>query len=402
MNSRPQDVSSFAAAAAPDAPPPPDDPGHPRAGLHSPVDVRNAALAVIAVIACLFAMQWAKALLIPILLGVMLSYALAPVVNQLQRWHVPRPLSAGLLLTAIVTAGGWGVWTLSDEASALVETLPQVTQKLRELTRGHSGPASTIEKVQRAAIELQQAAADSVPGSSAPPAARVGNAPRTRVVVENPGFNVRDYLLTGTLGVFTLLGQTAIVLLITLFLLASGNTFRRKMVRLAGPRLSQKKITVQALNEITEQIQRYLLVQLAVSALVGTATGLAFYAIGLQQPAVWGVVAALTNLVPYVGAVVVGVGAALVASLQFASIDMALLVAATSFGIRGVVGNLVTPWLTGRTSRMSPFAVFVGVLAFGWLWGAWGLVLGVPILMVVKSVCDRVDDLKPVGELLGA
>jgi predicted PurR-regulated permease PerM len=187
-----------------------------------------------------------------------------------------------------------------------------------------------------------------------------------------------------------------------LFLLASGDTFRRKMVKLAGPRLSQKKITIQALDEISMQIQRYLLVQLATSVVVGTATGIAFYALGLHNAAVWGVAAGVTNLVPYLGAVFVGLGSAAVGFIQFDNLHQALLIGLSSFAIHGLVGNLLTPWWTGRASRMSPFAVFVGVLAFGWLWGAVGLILGTPILMAVKTVCDRVDELKPIGEFLGA
>ncbi len=127
-----------------------------------------------------------------------------------------------------------------------------------------------------------------------------------------------------------------------------------------------------------------------------------FLALGLNHAAVWGVVAGVTNLIPYIGALIVGAGSTVVGLLQFGSIEAALLVGASSFAIHAVVGNLLTPWLTGRASRMSPFAVFVGVLAFGWLWGAVGLILGVPILMAIKAVCDRVDELKPVGEFLGA
>jgi predicted PurR-regulated permease PerM len=224
----------------------------------------------------------------------------------------------------------------------------------------------------------------------------------TRVVVERPAFNVRDYLWSGTIGVFVFIGQLAIVIFVTLFLLASGDTFRRKMVKLAGPRLSQKKITIQALDEVSVQIQRYLLVQLATSVVVGVATGLAFYALGLNNAGVWGVAAGITNLVPYVGALAVGAASAVVGFIQFDSLDHALLIGASSFAIHAIVGNVLTPWWTGRASRMSPFAVFIGVLAFGWLWGAVGLILGTPILMVVKTVCDRVEELKPIGEFLGA
>jgi predicted PurR-regulated permease PerM len=407
-----------------------------RVHLHMPVDVRSLSLAILAVLAAIFALQWAKPILVPILLGVMFSYALTPAIERLNRWRVPRALGASVVLAAILALLGWGAWALSDDASALIATLPQVAQKVRlglEGQRQKSG-GSAIDKMQQAANELEQAAADAAAsgasGTSAASAASAASGPGarpraggttttttttttssptptstrnvTRVVIEHPAFNLRDYLWSGTLGVFAFLGQLMIVFFVTLFLLASGDTFRRKMVKLAGPRLSQKRITIQALDEVSEQIQRYLLVQLATSVVVGVATGLAFLAIGLDNAPVWGVVAAVTNLVPYVGALVLGAGAALVGFIQFDSIDRGLVIGASAFAIHGVVGNLLTPWWTGRASRMSPFAVFIGVLAFGWLWGAVGLILGTPILMVVKTVCDRIDELKPVGEFLGA
>jgi len=372
---------------------------------------------------------------VPILLGVMFSYALTPLVDTLQRWRLPRAAGATLVLSAIVVVICWGGWQLSDDATALIENLPTVAQKMRRAIEGQRGKptASPIEKVQQAANELEQAAqqaaaeasgasaasaAGSTPGRRRPATTTTtsttttttSNAPTapptpagvTRVVVERAAFNVRDYLWSGTLGLFSFLGQTLVVVFVTLFLLASGDTFRRKMVKLAGPRLSQKKITVQALDEVSAQIQRYLLVQLATSVVVGVATGLAFYALGLNNAATWGVAAGITNLVPYIGALIVGFTSAVVGFIQFDSLNQALFIGASSFAIHAVVGNLLTPWWTGRASRMSPFAVFVGVLAFGWLWGAVGLILGTPILMVVKAVCDRVDELKPVGEFLGA
>ena len=404
----------------------PDAP--PRVLLHMPVDVRSLSLIVLTVLVSIYALHWAKAILVPILLGVMFSYALTPLVDTLQRWRLPRAAGATLVLSAIVVVICWGGWQLSDDATALIENLPTVAQKMRRAIEGQRGKptASPIEKVQQAANELEQAAqqaaaeasaasaAGSTPGRRRPAATTTTttttNAPTspptpagvTRVVVERAAFNVRDYLWSGTLGLFSFLGQTLVVVFVTLFLLASGDTFRRKMVKLAGPRLSQKKITVQALDEVSAQIQRYLLVQLATSVVVGVATGLAFYALGLNNAATWGVAAGITNLVPYIGALIVGFTSAVVGFIQFDSLNQALFIGASSFAIHAVVGNLLTPWWTGRASRMSPFAVFVGVLAFGWLWGAIGLILGTPILMVVKAVCDRVDELNPVGEFLGA
>lgn len=375
-------------------------PAQPQVLLHVPVDVRSASLGILAVIATLFTMHWAKGVLVPLLFGIMLSYALSPIVGRLARLGIPRAMGGALLLTALAAAIALSAWSLSDEADALIDTLPQVTQKLRQLAAGKKGTASTIDKVQAAATDIE-AVAQSEPVTASTTARRSLVATPPRVVVAKSGFDVRPYVWTGTLGVLVFLSQVAVVFFVALFLLAADNSFRRKMVKLAGPRLSQKKVTIETLNEITGQIQRYLLVQVAVSVFVGLATWLVFYLLGLNQAAVWGVAAGITNLIPYVGAIVVGAGSALLGLVQFGSVEMALAVGGSSFAIHTVFGNLLAPWWMGRASRMSPFVVFVAVLLFGWLWGISGLLLGVPVLMVIKSVCDRVEDLKPIGELLG-
>ena len=364
--------------------------------VHVPIDVRSASLGVLAVLATVYVLKWASAVFIPVLLGLMISYALSPIVTRLHRWRVPRALGAAALLIGILVGTGSLLYSLSDDAVSLIESLPDAAQKLRvSLEKPRQAPPGTIDNVQKAATELERVAEE---GAAPDVPARRGV---TRVVVERPRFNIKDYLWTGTLGVVAFAGQTAVVFLIAYFLLASGDSFRRKMVRLAGPRMSQKRITLGALDEISEQIQRYLLVQVLTSAILGVATWLVFAWIGLQHAAVWGVVAAVTNLIPYLGAVVLGAGSAMVGFMQFGRIDTALLVGAASFFIHSLVGNLLTPWLTSRAGRMNPVTVFIGVLVWGWLWGLPGLLLGVPILMVVKAVCDRIDDLKPVGDLLG-
>jgi predicted PurR-regulated permease PerM len=221
-------------------------------------------------------------------------------------------------------------------------------------------------------------------------------------VIERPRFDIREHLWSGTVGLASLIGQMTVVTFLTFFLLISGDTFRRKLVKITGPTLTNKKITVQALDEINAQIQRYLLVQLLASVLVGLSTWLVFWALGLKHAAVWGLAAAILNLIPYVGSVLVTGAAGLVAFLQFGEINLALAVVGASLIINTLEGNLMVPLLTSKASRMNPVAIFVGVLGWGWLWGVWGLLLGIPIMMVVKAICDRVDDLKPVGELLGA
>lgn len=362
--------------------------------LHMPVDVRSASLVVLACLALIFTLHWASAVLIPVTLGLTFSYALTPIVDWLERQHIPRAAGAALLMTAIVGSVGWTAYAISDDAVALLESLPEATQKVRESVRAHrSQSETTIGKVQRAATQLEQAAQE-----SAPPVATRGV---QRVRIERAQFDIKDYLWTGTMGLAASIGQAVIVLFITFFLLASGDMFRRKIVRITGSSFANKRITVQALDEITGQIQRFLLVQVFTSAVVGLVIWISFMAIGLEHAAVWGIVAFALDFIPYIGAVTLTAGSALVAFVQFGSLDMPLLVGGVALLVHTLSGNLLSPWLMSRAARMNPVAVFVGVLLFGWLWGVWGLLLGVPILTTVKTICDRVDDLNWIGELLG-
>ena len=362
--------------------------------LHMPVDIRNMSLMVLAGLALLFVLHWAKAVFIPVMLSVLFSYAFSPVVNWLELKRVPRWLGAAVLLLGILGAIGSTTYALSNNAAQLLESLPIAVQKIRNAMKVKTGsPDSTLETVQKAASQIEQATQEG---------ARPGNRGAMRVVIERSSFNIKDYLWTGTVGLVALVGQATVVIFLTYFLMLSGDTFRRKLIKLAGPTLSIKKVTLQALHEITGQIQRYLQVQLLTSALVGVVTWLALLAIGLENAAVWGIAAGVLNLVPYVGSLITAVATALVGFLQFGTLNMAMVVGGASLVIHTIVGNIITPWLTSRASRLSPVAVFVALLAWGWLWGVWGLLLGIPIMMIVKSVCDRVDDLKPLGEFLGS
>jgi predicted PurR-regulated permease PerM len=381
-----------------DLPHAPVDPqGQPRVLLHMPVDVRNVALVVLMVLAILAVLHWAAAFFVPLFLGLVFSYALSPVVDWLHARRVPRALSAAVLIVAILGGMAGAGYAFSDDANDLVSSLPQAARKLRDsLHRGPRTTDSTLDSVQKAAAELQRAADEA--GAPAPAPTRGGVA---HVIVEKARFDLREHLVTGTLGLATLVGQAVVVTCLTFFMLTAGDSFRRKLVKIAGPGLAEKKLTVQALDEINAQMQRYLLVQLLASVGTGLATGICFALIGLKHAVVWGIAAGILNLIPYVGPIVITAGSALVAFLQFGgNVQLALLVGGSSLVIDTLKGYVLVPWATSKATRMNAVAVFVGVLGWGWLWGVWGLLLGMPILMAVKAVCDRVDHLKPIGELL--
>ena len=378
-------------SAAPDRP---AEEQAPQSVARVPVDVRSVALTVLAVLAMIMALKYAQAMLIPIVVGVLISYALEPPVAGLTRLRIPRPLAAAIVLIAVVGASGRLLYGLRTEATAIVEQLPQAARHLRRTLESGPPRTSAIQQVQEAATELEKAATAAAP----PPAEPSGV---QRVQVEEAPFNIGDYIVWGSLGVATAAGQVVLVVFLVYFLLSSGDLYRRKLVRIAGPSLTEKRITVQILSEIDRQIETFLGVQALTSAIVAVASWLAFRWLGVQQAAVWGIVAGVFNSIPYFGPVVVTGGTAVVAFLQFGTIQMALIVSGVSLVITSLEGYLLTPWLTSRAARMNAVAIFIGLLFWGWIWGVWGLLLAVPMLMVIKAICDHVDDFKNVAELIG-
>jgi predicted PurR-regulated permease PerM len=195
--------------------------------------------------------------------------------------------------------------------------------------------------------------------------------------------------------------QAPIVLLLAYFLLASGEHFRRKLVQLVGRSLSRKKDAVRILEEIDVQIQRYLLGVLGANVLVGLGTWLAFEALGMEQAGVWGACAGVLHFIPYLGPVIFAVASGMAGFMQFGNAFDALSVAGASLLVATAVGSVIMTWLQSRFASVNAAVLFIALLFFGWLWGVWGLLLGAPLVAIAKVICDRVESLKPVGELLG-
>jgi predicted PurR-regulated permease PerM len=377
-----------------DNPHTPDPPAAEPPAIRTPVDIRSVSLTILAGLAIVLALQYAQAMIIPIVLAVLISYALEPVVAWLERRRLPRALAAAVVLITLVATGGWMLYGLRSQAATFVEQLPQAARRLRQIVE-HDPPtaASAFQQMQKAASELEKAASSAAPP---PPPSGV-----QRVQVENPPINVSDYLIWGSLGIVAASGQLVMILFLAYFLLASGDLYRRKLVKIVGTTLSEKRVTVQILQEIDRQIEMFLMVQVFTSVVVGLATWLAFRSLGVEQAAVWGVLAGIFNSIPYFGPVIVTGATSVIAFLQFGNLRMAIAVGAVALLITSLEGFLLTPWLTSRAARMNAVAIFVGLLFWGWVWNVWGMLLAVPMLMVMKAVCDHVEDFKGIGELLG-
>jgi predicted PurR-regulated permease PerM len=256
------------------------------------------------------------------------------------------------------------------------------------LERDRRSAPGPLDKVEQAAAELQKDSVKPSPGV-------------VRVQVEQPRVRASNLLWSGSIGAVYAFNQLIMILFLTYFLLLSDKMFRRKFVEAAGPTLTQKKLTVEIIDSIGSQIGRFLIVQAFTSVVVGVITWAALRYMGLQQAALWGLMAGIFNSIPYYGPLIVSGGLSMIAFLQFGTIAMSVAVAGVSLVITSLEGWLLTPMLMGKVSSMNRVAVFVGLLFWSWAWGVWGMLLAVPMMMSIKVVCDHVEELKPVGRFLG-
>jgi predicted PurR-regulated permease PerM len=359
-------------------------------------------IAILASVALVFMLQWGQSVFIPLAIGILMAYALDPFVAILARARVPRMIGAGLVLLVFVAVLGLGIYSLTGQALQIVRQIPEAAQRIRERVTNREKKTGALVEVQKAATELQRtaevASQQSETGSGKDP--KPGGSIQ-RVEIIEPAFDARSYLIWGGMNLVGATGQFAILVFLVYFFLITGDLYKRKIVKIAGPALWQKKLTVQILDDINHQISNFIRVQLFTSAVVAVATMVVLWFLGMQQYIIWGLLAGIFNSIPYLGPFLVSGGLSVVAFLQFDDVPKALTVAGAAFLITSLEGFLLTPALMSRAARMNPVAVFVGLLFWSWIWGIWGAVLAVPMLMMIKAVCDHIEDLQPVGELLG-
>jgi predicted PurR-regulated permease PerM len=367
-----------------------------RSTVRMSVDARGLALGILATVAVVFVLQWAQSFVISVLVGIFFAYTLNPLVVWLERIKIPRVLGAGIVLAAVVSALVLGTYSLRGQIQTILEQVPEAASKvsagLASLRRGQPG---NIQKMQTAAREIEKAASQAADSPS------TSRQPAMHVVIDQPPFKLGSFLLVGSMGALGFMAEAAMVLFLVFFLLLAGDTFKRKLVRLTGPLLSNKKITVRILDDINDTIQKYMFMLLMTNVLVGLLTWIALRWIGLENAGAWAVAAGLLHVIPYLGPSVTAAATGLVAFMQFDSFSVALLVAGTSLAIATVVGTFITTWMTGRIAKMNAAAVFISLLFWAWLWGVWGMLLSIPIIVMVKVVAQHVEQLQPVAELLG-
>lgn len=361
-----------------------------------PILVKNLALIILTTIVVIYALDWAQSFVITILLGTLLSYTLNPLVKWLEYIKVPRVLGSSIVVLALFACLIFAAFTLKGQVQSIISKLPEATTKLTSiLANRHGETLGSIEKVQIAATQVESAT------NAVGNASEKKKSPAMHVIVEEPKFKISDFLWRGSLGIFGMVGTVITMAFLAYFLLLSGDTFKRKLVKLTGPSLTRKKITVKILEDINDSIQSYLFMLLTTNIMVGMLMWFALRMIGLENAGAWAVAAAFVHIIPYFGPIVTAVVVGIAAFLQFNSISMALLTAGISMVIATIIGVFVTTWMTGRIAKMNSAAVFVSLLFFTWLWGIWGMLLGIPIIVIIKVICVHIEHLQPVAELLG-
>lgn len=360
------------------------------------INMRSMSLITLTSIATLYFIDWAQAVLLPLVVAVLISYALEPLVATINRLRVPRPLAAAVVLILLIGIIAGASIPLKQEAMAMLDKIPVAIEQFQqnEASRPKDGE-SMMEKAQSAAKKIEATAS---PDQGNEDASRSGATPVR--VVDEP-LEIKDYVLQGSPAALVLISQCFSALLLVYFVLAIGSLYRRKIVKISGPSFARMRKAARIMNEFHRSVRQFLFVMFVGAVFVGVLTWLAFLALGVEQAGFWGVLAGVASAVPYLGPFLVLMGTGVAAFIQFGELEMSIIVAGTSLAITSVQGYLLTPWLTSHISSLNAVAIFIGLLFWGWLWGPVGLVVATPILMIVKSLCDHVVNLRPVGELLG-
>lgn len=373
-----------------------DDGVVPKTALIEAVSIRSMSLIILASIATLLFIDWAQAVLLPLIVAVLISYALAPLVSTLDHIKIPRPLSAAIILILLLGAVAGASIPLQREAMAILDKVPVA---ISEFQRNEASTANNEQSL----LEKAQAAAEKIEESTGQDGDDKKSTQRgvTPVLVVDKPTDIQDFVLKSSPAALVLISQCFSVLLLVYFILAVGPLYRRKVVKISGPSFGRMRKAARIMTEFHHQVQRFLFVMLLGALFVGILTWLAFMALGLEEAMFWGVIAGVASAVPYLGPFLVFIGTGVAAFIQFGETNTAIIVAVTSLAITSIQGYLLTPWLTSQVSSLNPVAIFIGLLFWGWLWGPVGLIIATPILMIFKSLCDHVVNLRPVGELLG-
>lgn len=348
--------------------------------LQRPFDIRSFALTGLFVLAIFYTMYFMRAVLLPIVLAVLLSYLFKPLLRSLGKLRVRPAFAAGILLIGVIAILAYGISFLATPAAGWLEKAPYGLQQLQQKLLPLKKP---IAQVAQASGEIDKLTATE-------------ETQRTPKVVA-----VKPEPISGTIFGRTPEFIISVVLLLILlyFLLAYDEVFLSKLIKMM-PRLEDKKRAVAIAHEIESHISRYLLTATLINLGLGLAVGITVGLLGLSNPVMWGVLVAALNFVPYLGALTGIICMTIGAVLSFDSLGYALLFPASYLFIATIEGNLITPYVMGRSLTLNPVIILLSLTFWGWMWGIAGIILAVPILAAFKIFCAHIKEMEPIAEFL--
>lgn len=340
---------------------------------------------ILAVLAIMYTVYFARDFLLPIVFAILLDFLFSPLVRALRRVHIPTPIGAGIvILTSLGVLGAAG-YELSGPIQRLAANAPQTMaaaeRKIGKLLKPLERASRTAEQVATAASQTT----DGVTGSRKP----------TTVVVQGPSLLTRAFGTTQRA-----LGSILEVVILLYFLLASGDLFLQKLVKVL-PSRGEKKLAVQIARETESSISTFLATTATVNVVEGLIVAGIMYLWGMPNPFLWGALVAAFEFIPYLGSASLVVILAIAALTTFDSVGHALLIPASYLLVNIVQGQVVSPLLLGHRLSLNPVALFVGLAFWFWVWGILGAFIAVPMLATFKIFCDHIESLASIGEFLG-
>jgi predicted PurR-regulated permease PerM len=345
------------------------------------LDIRSVSLTGLFVLATFYTLYFARDFILPILLAWILSSLLAPAVRALKRIRIAEPLSALLIISALLGTLSLGIYRMSEPVASWIQRAPQVLTDVRAKLQNFIRP---VAEVQETTKEIEKMAG-------------MGNDQQAAAVeLKKPGLGevvfsgAKDFVLSA-----------GVMLILLYFLLASGDLFLLKLVKVL-PTLENKKVAVEIYRRIEQDVSTYLSVVTLIYIGFGCVIGVAMYLLGMPNPWLWGVMAAVLSYIPYLGALVGLTTVTLVAILTFEDVFRIVLVPLVYFAVDTIQANLIFPMALGRRLALNPVMIFIWLIFCGWIWGITGALLAVPLLAIIKIISDQVEQLAPIGEFLGS
>ncbi len=338
------------------------------------------------ILALITALKLAKELLLPVVTALILSLVFLPVVRGMRKFFIPAPVAGAIIVIGVFAVMSAGVYNLAAPAG---DWLAKAPQNLKEIGGKLRKVAGSVKDVASATAQVQSMTQAMATGG--------GIAPTKVQEVSVQGPSMAGTVL-GAAQEFSV--NTARTFVLLYFLLASGNIFLRKVVA-ATPRFTDKKREVDIANQVETAVSSYLFTVTLINMALGAAVALAMYLMGVPNPILWGVMVALFNFVPYLGEMTSIVILSIVGLLTFDDLWHSAMVPIVFYVLSAIEGYLVTPMVLGKRLSLNPVVIVLSVLFWGWMWGIPGALLAVPILVAIKTTCDRVDSFKVVGEFIG-